>query len=192
MNYLAHLFLSCSDESLLIGNFLTDFLKKQETDALPEKYHVGVAFHRHIDTFTDQHPSVLSGVRLLQPYHSKYASVVVDIFYDYFLIQNWEKYTQESFTGFRERVYQILLDHLKEMPAKIQPRVIHMVDGDWLESYGNVPGVLYAVDRLSKRASRPELLANAKESLENEKARLNTSFLDFFPDVMDATQQFCF
>lgn len=190
MNYLAHLFLSCSDESIMIGSFLTDFLNKKETEALPEKFHAGVTLHRQIDSFTDQHPSVLQAVHLLQPYHSKYASVIIDVFYDYFLIHNWEKFSQESFEAFRQRIYQVLIDYLATMPKKIQPRVINMVEGDWLKSYGEVSGVLYAIDRLRNRASRPELMANADQSLENEKARLNASFMSFFPDVLDLARQF--
>lgn len=191
MNFLAHLFLSCTDEPLLVGNFLTDFLNKQETDELPVLYHRGVALHRLIDTYTDQHPSVVEGVKILQPYHRKYASVVIDVFYDYFLIQNWTQFTVEPFPVFRERIYQILTKHLTAMPPKVQPRVIGMVEGDWLASYGEVSGLLYAIDRLSRRASRPEWLLNAADSLDKEKAHINTSFLSFFPDLVDQARQFC-
>lgn len=190
MNFLAHLFLSCTDESLMVGNFLTDFLNKQETVALPKRFHAGVAFHRQIDTFTDRHPSVMEGVRILQPYHRKYASVVMDIFYDYFLIRNWSQFTEEPFPEFRQRVYRVLSEHLADMPQKIQPRVIKMVEGDWLASYGEIPGLLYAIKQLSKRASRPEWLLNAADSLEQEKVRLNANFLAFFPDLISYTARF--
>jgi acyl carrier protein phosphodiesterase len=191
MNFLAHLFLSHTDEPLLVGNFLTDFLNKQEAEALPVSYHRGVAFHRLIDTYTDQHPSVMEGVKILQPYHRKYASVVIDVFYDYFLIQNWTQFTDEAFPVFRQRVYHILTEHLGTMPPTIRPRVISMVDGDWLASYGEISGLLYAIDRLSRRASRPEWLLNAADSLAQEKVRINASFLSFFPDLIKETRPFC-
>lgn len=191
MNFLAHLFLSCSDESLLIGNFLTDFLNKPETEKLPGPYHQGVRFHRFIDSFTDQHPSVQAGVKILRPYHGKYASVVIDVYYDYFLIQNWSRFTDESFIKFRKRVYKTIMDHLENMPQQLKPGVIRMIEGDWLASYGTEEGILYAIDRLSKRASRPAWLIRAAESFQKEKTNLNLSFLSFFPDLIEQTQKFC-
>jgi len=191
MNFLAHLFLSCSDDSLMVGNFLTDFLNKRETEDLPRSYHAGVQFHRLIDTFTDQHPSVVQGVRILQPYHRKYASVVLDVFYDYFLIHNWSQFTEEPFSDFRQRIYKILTSHLNQMPLKIQPRVIRMVEGDWLASYGSISGLLYAIEGLSRRASRPEWLLNVADSLHNEEEHLSETFMSFFPDLIARTNRFC-
>ena len=191
MNFLAHLFLSCKDEDLLIGNFLADFLKKKEADSLSERYKAGIQLHRKIDQYTDNHPIVIQGVRRLYPYHSKYASVIIDIFYDYFLIKNWNEFSSQSFPDFRRQVYSILLDHINEMPSALRPNVEHMVNGDWLASYGNEEGILYAVSRMSRRASRPELLENAGLSLSKYQDAFNEEFLGFFPAVIQEIDCFC-
>ena len=190
MNFLAHLFLSYSNEPVLVGNFLTDFLNKKEATALPEHFQAGVQLHRLIDSFTDQHPGVQEAVRALQPFHRKYAPVVIDVFYDYFLIQHWSEFTEEPFPAFRQRVYRVLETYLEDIPARLQPQVQRMIDGDWLQSYGATPGILYAIEQLSRRASRPEWLLNAADSLTTEKAKINTSFLTFFPDVVHQAQRF--
>lgn len=190
MNFLAHLFLSYSNEPVLVGNFLTDFLNKKEAAALPEHLQAGVQLHRLIDSFTDQHPGVQEAVRAIQPFHRKYAPVVIDVFYDYFLIQHWSQFTDEPFPAFRQRVYRVLETYLEDIPARLQPQVQSMIAGDWLQSYGVTSGILYAIERLSQRASRPEWLLNAADSLATEKAKINTSFLTFFPDVVHQAHRF--
>ncbi len=49
MNHLAHLYLSGKDTNLLIGNFITDFLRGKELKMFKEKYSDGIALHRYID-----------------------------------------------------------------------------------------------------------------------------------------------
>ena len=191
MNYLAHLFLSCHDEQLLVGNFLADFIKKKEAEQLPASYYQGILFHRQIDQYTDQHDLVLKGVRRLYPRHSKYASVVIDIFYDYFLYQNWEKYTHESFSSFQQRIYAVLLNHLETAPSRIQYQISNMVRSSWLEVYGHKQGIENTFRRMQHRVSRPELLEDILISLEKDHDLLNEEFNAFFPDLISELDCFC-
>lgn len=184
MNFLAHIFLSCSDEASLMGNFLTDYLTKKQTESLPVSWQTGVSLHRLIDQFTDQHPAVLAQVQRLRPYHARYSPVIVDIFYDYFLVKNWDDFTEEPFDDFCERVYAILMRNLAEVPAPIQPSIQRMVKGGWLSSYGKKAGIIYAIERMSSRTSKPEWLEKAAVSFDVEYEALNQSFLTFFPDLI--------
>ncbi|MEM6697160.1 MAG: hypothetical protein AAF599_02100 [Bacteroidota bacterium] len=83
MNYLAHLFLSCEDEELLIGNFIADFVKNRYREELSPRVLEGIQLHRVIDSFTDRHPVVVQTTRLLHPKHHKYSPVLMDVFFDY-------------------------------------------------------------------------------------------------------------
>ena len=58
MNFLAHTYLSCSNEDLLVGNFLADFMKNKDIESLPSNILKGIDLHRKIDSFTDSHPAV--------------------------------------------------------------------------------------------------------------------------------------
>lgn len=191
MNFLAHIFLSCHDQELLLGNFLADFLRKSETDALPAALQPGVALHRMIDQYTDQHPLVLQGVRRMYPEHGKYASVVVDIFYDFFLYQNWESYTTESFPDFRRRVYGILSDQEPNIPVRLRRQIRNMVASDWLQVYTHRPGIEDTFRRIRRRVSRPEFLMNPLQSLEIHRKDLNEEFNEFFPDLVREVDSFC-
>ncbi|HFC00601.1 MAG TPA: DUF479 domain-containing protein, partial [Phaeodactylibacter sp.] len=116
MNYLAHLFLSFDDEDILIGNFIADFIQNKAVKNYSPAIQKGIYLHRQIDTFTDSHPMVKQGTHRLQAAHHKYAPVIVDIFYDYILANNWERYSDESLDDFCKKTYRILEKRINDLP----------------------------------------------------------------------------
>jgi len=90
MNFLYHLYLSNNDDDLLIGNLIADFIRNEELANYSPEIQKGIFLHRQIDMFTDNHSRVRKGTHRLQPKHHKYSPVVIDIFHDYFLADNWE------------------------------------------------------------------------------------------------------
>ena len=137
MNFLAHLFLSGKNNELLVGNFLADFIGNAALESLPYGIQNGVLLHRQIDSFTDKHAIVLHGTRRLYDYHRKYASVIIDVFYDYFLASNWSNYNEESMEDFTGNVYEVLLEYKNIMPLEIGRRLGKMVEDNWLLKYTN-------------------------------------------------------
>ena len=184
MNYLAHLFLSGKEEGIIVGNFLGDLIPKKDVINLPDDIRDGVFIHRHIDAYTDDHPEVRKGVLRLHERHHKYAPVLTDIYYDYFLAKNWPKYTDESLTDFSIRTYAVLQDHAALMPEGVRNYMSRLVAADWLHNYGNLEGIEYTFNRLRKRLSRPELLNGVMESLVEQEADFDREFNIFFPDLM--------
>jgi acyl carrier protein phosphodiesterase len=184
MNFLAHCFLARHREEWLLGSFLADYLKNAAIRSLPEAVQEGVRLHRRIDTYTDRHPEVLKGVRRLYPAHGKYAPVVVDIFYDYFLAINWARYTDEPLADFAQGVYVVLQKNAADMPPRLQENLSLMIASDWLQSYRTTGGIAYAFERMKKRASRPEQFDGVMDSLSRDHDKLNEEFKRFFPEVM--------
>ena len=191
MNFLAHLFLSCEQEELLVGNFLADLIKNRNLESYSAGIQEGVQLHRKIDQFTDQHPLVIQGVHRLHPYHRKYASVIVDVFYDYLLVKNWALYTEEEFIPFTKRVYAILEKYKPIMPLKIQIRLSNMLDGDWLIGYGQYEGLAFTFDRMQYRLSKPEYLQGVIENLQRFETDFDQEFRAFFPDVITYVNDEC-
>lgn len=184
MNFLAHLSLSCGSEERLIGNFLADFLRKHEQRSLPLAYQSGIELHYAIDSYTDQHPAVRSGVDRLRKKHRKYAPVVHDVLLDYVLAQNWEAYfPDESLTEFTQRMYRIMEAHLPVMPPRLQERIPNMIRHDWLRSYGTLAGIAYTMDRMKNRVSRPEWLDGVVDSLNKDYELLKEEFHVFYPEI---------
>lgn len=190
MNYLAHLYLSSTSNEIILGNFLADMVKNKYREVLPKKVLEGIRLHRAIDSFTDQHELVVQGARRLYAKHSKYAPVLLDVFYDYLLVENWERYTEESLFDFKQRIYQTLSLQLSDIPVSFQARTLNMIRHDWLNSYTTLTGIAYTFERLKKRVSKPDLLNGSVESLQEHHQALTEEFNQFFPDVLQLVKEF--
>ena len=189
MNFLAHLFITNDDEELLIGNFIADFIKNKEVKNYSAGIQQGIMLHRKIDAFTDRHKKVKKGTRRLQAAHRKYAPVIVDIFYDYLLANNWERYSTESLEDFCVRVYEILERRIDDLPKKLRKRLPTMIEHRWLQAYKTEAGMRYTFERLAERLSKPEYLEGVMENLLAEEEKFTKEFNSFFPDVMEYVEE---
>lgn len=185
MNFLAHTFLSGDDEGLVVGNFLGDFLRNKQVELLPEAVREGVRLHRLIDTFTDQHPLVLQGVRRLYAAHHKYAPVLMDVYYDHLLTRNWATYSSEPLEDFAARSYDILLRHTPIMPEPVSDRLQRMIADNWLSKYGTWEGLEFTFRRMQHFVSAPAHLDGAVQSLQQHLPALQEEFGAFFPELID-------
>jgi acyl carrier protein phosphodiesterase len=184
MNYLAHAFLSGKDPDFLLGNITADLLKGNIHKILAEKVSHGVIHHRKIDVFTDNHPDFQSCLPILYPLHGKYASVVLDILFDYFLVQNWDCFSTISLEEFSEATNKILLENIDKLPSSSQTQLRAMIQGNWLLHYGHYEGLSYCFTRLTKRVAQPQWLESWHISLHNEGYLLEKSFLSLFPEMI--------
>ncbi|MFK7770976.1 MAG: ACP phosphodiesterase [Saprospiraceae bacterium] len=191
MNFLAHIYLSCDNEDLLIGNFIADFIRNKEVPNFSPAIQKGIFLHRQIDTFTDEHPLVKKGTRRLQEKHHKYAPVIVDVWYDYLLANNWERYSGESLDDFCEGVYQILERRMDDLPVKLQKRLPMMIEHKWLQAYGTDEGIRYTFKRLSERLSKPEYLDGVVDNLQHFNKEMTEEFNLFFPEVIEYVRANC-
>ena len=89
MNYLAHVYLSGTDQDLSIGNFIADHVKGKAYLDYPDSIQRGILLHRKIDHFTDSHPLFKKNVSLLFPQYRHYSRVIVDMFFDHVLAVHW-------------------------------------------------------------------------------------------------------
>ncbi|GAA5220562.1 acyl carrier protein phosphodiesterase [Membranihabitans marinus] len=190
MNYLAHLFLSDNQDDLRFSNFLTDMMTIKEVRALPEKFQKGVNLHRFIDEFTDQHPINKELVKQMHPYFKKYASVVLDVFFDYFLFENWSNYSTLNFSEFSTMQYDGILNHKKYIPIRLEKTVMSMVQHQFLNSYTSVEGIDRTFERIDKRAKFETGFYQASNVMMEMKQDLNREFNLFFPELLEACHQF--
>lgn len=191
MNYLAHLFLSCQDDDLVIGNFIADSIRNKEVKTYSPAIQQGIFLHRKIDSYTDEHPIVRQGTRRLHPHHHKYAPVVIDVFFDNLLAHNWHRYSSEPLPVFAQKMYQLLRERQLDLPLKMQKYVPNMIASNWLEKYGTMEGLQYTFERMDKRTKFPSNFKNAVSHLEANFDAFNEEFNLFFPDVQQMVLEFC-
>lgn len=183
MNFLAHTYLSFREPGLIVGNYLGDFVTNKVMKTLPREVQSGVKLHRFIDSFTDRHPVVKEGTRLLHPTMGKYAPVVLDIYFDYLLSKFWTDYEETSLTAYCTQSYQVIIEYRSIMPPLISDRAERMVADRWLENYQHYPGLERVFGFLSRRARFQSNLADAPQVLKELEAPLGKIFNRFFPDL---------
>jgi acyl carrier protein phosphodiesterase len=191
MNYLAHCFLSCSDEDLLLGNIITDFMRKKEEQNYSGRVLEGIHLHRKIDEYTDSHNASLSLRTLLRKRHGKYASVVVDLVWDHMLCQHWSDYSGSTLDNFAAPIYEILLRRKSELPTAFQTKVDSMIGNDFLLSYRDKLSMQSSLEWMDRRVNFPSDFVGAIYDVEENYKYIEELFSQFFPDLITYVDSYC-
>lgn len=191
MNYLAHMYLSCSDEDLIIGNMLVDMMNIKRLRELPEQYHKGFELHRLIDSYTDEHQLVKEATLKLRDNHRKYAPVVIDIFYDYVLSLEWNRYSGEHIQDFCNGIYEVLKKHMKYLPEDIKSRLTRMVKSNFLMTCSSPEAIRNVFDIIDGRARFTNSFSMATDDLLDDYEYYRDNFFMFFPDMIEEAGTFC-
>lgn len=191
MNYLAHMYLSCSNEDLIIGNMLVDMMNIKRLRELPAQYHKGFDLHRLIDSYTDEHPIVKEATLKLRSNHGKYAPVVIDIFYDYVLSQEWQRYSGEDIQEFCNNIYQVLEKHMNNLPEDIKSRLQRMVKSNFLMTCSSPEAIRNVFNIIDGRARFTNSFSVATDDLLHDYDFYRDNFFKFFPDMIEKAGTFC-
>lgn len=189
MNYLAHLVLSRGFPDLTIGNLSADFLSAKEQKLLQPSVFQGVLLHRYIDTIADNHPEMKACRDLIRPIQGKYTPVVMDVFFDYFLVYNWGDLVFSSFEDFEEETYTFLTGAIDQFPDIVQARIMRMVMGRWLSAYTTLDGLARVFQRMQTQLRFINQVSMAPDQLQAHFVAINKHFLVFWPQITEATHQ---
>ena len=191
MNYLAHCFLSCSDEDLLLGNVITDFMRKKEEQNYHGRVLEGIRLHRKIDNYTDSHEASLLLRKLLRTRHGKYASVVVDLVWDYMLCLHWSDYSGTPLDVFIAPIYEMLIRRKKELPLAFRTKIDSMVDSDFLLSYQSKSKMRSSLEWMDRHVNFPSDFVGAIHDVEENFDYIERLFRRFFPDLIAFVDSHC-
>jgi len=183
MNFLFHMFLSGSDEQILTGNFMGDFVKGPLGGRFPEKISQGVDLHRRIDSYAEQHPLFRTSRSRISPEYGLYRGIMVDMFYDYFLANDWREWSGEPFDAFLGRTRIAIERQRHNIPPAMLP-LLPVIFDDLLPSYGTVDGIGRALDRISRRIGRKNPLAGGERELGRLHDELHADFSGFTVEVI--------
>ena len=183
MNFLAHLYLSGDSDQVMIGNFITDFIKGNAGETYRRDVYLGILLHREIDSFTDYHPKVAASKQRLWQRHRHYSAVIVDIFYDHFLAKNWSAYSLIALEDFASHAYSTIQRFDDLLPQKAKQVLPHMIANNWLVNYRKLDGINRAMQGMARRASFQSSMESAIDDLENDYEKFERDFKEFFPEL---------
>ncbi len=183
MNFLAHLYLSGNDRGIIIGNFIADHVKGRRSEQFSEEIRNGIALHKAIDEFTDNHSVVRGSVTALRPGFRKYAGVVLDMFFDHYLATGWHNWTDEPLEQFSKRMYGVLMDNYSVLPARTKHMLPYMIRGNWLLHYREIEGLNQALNGMARRTAFQSNMDKAAVELRDRYAFYGRQFDSFFPEL---------
>ena len=189
MNFLAHLYLAPPTPEALMGSLLGDFVKGQPDERFGSAVIEGIRLHRAIDHFTDSHPTVLASKRLISPLRRRFAGIIVDVAYDYYLCRHWSHFSSVELQAFIPATYHALEQYRGYLPERAAIAVQALIAEDWLSCYCTREGISHTLNRISRRIKRTNSLGGAIEELEAHEAALGQHFLDFFPALVQFVKE---
>ncbi len=185
MNFLAHSYLTFSDEQI-VGQFLEDFIRNKDRFSFPEKIGQGITLHRAIDTFTDAHPEIHEAKKVFSPLVRLYSGAFVDVAFDYFLANSLADKTLKDHS---ERVYRILRNHVKLFPENFHRMLDSMEKDNWLYNYREDWGIKFSIQNVLNKAKYLDKSTPVFDMFSQNKAQLKIHFDAFFPDVLGEAQR---
>lgn len=185
MNWLAHLLLAESDPEIRLGNLLGDLVKGKQRQALNFNLQRGLKCHQAIDIFTDKHPIVKHSKQRIDSKYRRFSGILIDVFYDHILANNWQNYSNVSLAEFTSTVYNSWDSYLTALPIYPQGVINRLIAEDWLGSSVNLEGIEQTLARISwrlnRKSDRDYNLTPAVKELVINYSELEQDFKRFFP-----------
>ena len=189
MNFLAHSYLSFSEEQL-VGNMIADFVKNRDVARLPESIQKGIKLHRAIDTFTDAHPLIHEAKAPFRPLVRLYSGAFVDVAFDYFLANDTTENSQREWQEHSQGVYAVLRRYEEFLPEVFKKVLDKMQQDDWLYNYRNEWGIEYSFRNVVNKAQFLDKTINVFPAFLANKDFLREKYEIFFPEIKSFVQDF--
>lgn len=188
MNLLAHAYLSFNDPGILTGNMISDYVKGKTRFLYPPVIQKGIALHRAIDTFTDEHPATREAKEFFRSSYRLYAGACVDVVYDHFLANdNNEFESAGDLQGFAAAAYQGLEQNKAYLPEKFAAMLPYMQSQNWLYNYRFKFGIEKSFEGLVRRSAYLTDSSAAFNIFEKHYEELEVCYRIFFPQVKKMT-----
>lgn len=184
MNYLAHIYFSGTNRKVAVGNFIGDFVKGRRYEKYPSSFKKGILLHREIDHFTDNHPIFRETLDLLRPTFGRYSGIMADMYYDYLLASDFERYSNgKSLASFSYNFHLSLLMYYKWLPKKVKGFIFHFIRTNRLKKYSTYKGLQYSLKIMSVYNSSAINPVLGIEFLIKNEAQLRSLFDKFMKDA---------
>lgn len=150
-------------DGLMIGALLGDFVKGPLRGELPFDWEQGIRLHRRLDAHSDSLASRALLAGTLPPARRRYAGILLDLYFDFWLSNHWETCARQPLPAFSQHVYRLLARHHAELPPAAQHFSARLRDHDLLNRYRDWEVITGALARIGSRLRKPVPLADTSE-----------------------------
>ncbi len=143
----------------------------------------GILLHRKIDSFTDSHLIVEQSKQRLRLKYKKYVPVIVDIFYDHFLANNWNDYSSLDLDTYSRQIYSLVNKNEHILPLNSKMFANYMIEYDILSAYARLEEIERVLQGMSRRAAFVSNMEHAIHDLKEHYSLFENEFKLFFPEL---------
>lgn len=185
MHHLGHLFLAPAPPAFQFGAFIADGVRSATVESLPLPIQAGIRFHRWVDWQTDRHPAFLAARRLLRPYAGRYAGLIIDLWLDVILGENWAHFSPiEPLGDFAERfIKETLHPRMAYMPTSWGPFVAALQEENLLLRFATRSGMLLHLERFIQRRGLPLIGEGVRVGIQTHEEELERLLLAFWQEA---------
>ncbi|MCT6869599.1 ACP phosphodiesterase [Apibacter sp.] len=186
MNIVAHQLLSYKIPDIQLGNVLGEIVRGKDYQNYPQSIATGILLHRHIDSFTDSHPIVKQTTSIFHKSYGKFAPIITDVIYDYFLIKNWYLFSNDEFETFKKSCYELVIGTEILFPKKLEKILNTLIEDDWFDKYRTYEGIEWTLHHLTKKSKFNHHIADMGNSIKEiylQEKKIENHFLEFFPQL---------
>jgi acyl carrier protein phosphodiesterase len=144
--------------------------------------------HRKIDEFTDSHDTVRNTIELLRPTFGRYSGIILDMYFDYFLAQNFIRYSSVSLNYFAYKFYFSALLKYKFLPKRVKNFIFHFIATNRLKKYATIEGLSDSLQIMSNYKSSAIIPETTIEYLLENENEIKSRFHLFFADLIEFVQ----
>ena len=175
---------------MIAGALLGDFVKGPLRGNYDIDTERGIELHRKIDAYSASSEDIRIASQALAPELQRYAGIVTDVVFDFFLSRHWARFHPRPLGEFAQSIYRTIESDRGEWPDAARHFSDTLIDHDLLCQYGDWPTVDRVLRSIGSRLSRDNPLAEAATSIEPQLDLLEAGFLDFYPKAQRFTQAF--
>lgn len=184
MNHLAHALLSGADDGWRLGGLLGDFVRGRIDPALPVAVRRGIALHRAIDVYTDNHAEIRALRACFEPPYRRYAGILIDIWFDYLLARDFAAWSEIPLPRFSDDLVQLLHRHDAILPESLRRFRAYLQAHGLPAAYADRQMIGEVFGAVGTRLKRASPLAQSLVEIARLERELDRAFARFFPDLL--------
>jgi acyl carrier protein phosphodiesterase len=132
---------------------ISDFVKGKKKFDFPGGIQQGMALHRAIDIFTDNHIATKEAKEIFRPAYRLYSGAFVDVVYDHFLAADETEFPENLLFDFSQQVYIILHEYQQWLPERFAAMLPYMKAQNWLFNYRTLAGTEKSLGGVVRRST---------------------------------------
>jgi acyl carrier protein phosphodiesterase len=162
---------------------ISDYVKGKKKFDYPISIQKGIALHRSIDTFTDNHDATKEAKEIFRPAYRLYSGAFVDVVYDYFLAIDSSEFSEASLLVFSGKTYEMLDNNYQWLPDRFATMLPYMKQQNWLFNYRTRWGLAKSMGGLVRRSAHLTESETAFQLFEDHYKLLEDCYRHFWADV---------